>query len=1003
MKDVRFSVLGPPLLRLGGRVLPLHSSKALALLAVLVLDGPTPRTTLSTLLWQRDHDRALQSLRGMLTALRREFGEDADVLQADRRSVWLEAGRISSDVDDLPAAGPQELVALWRGPFLQGVSLYDSEPWEDWTQRWETELTARYVTRATQLAQLALSTQQVEDALRLSRHLLQLDPLNEQAAALLIQGLTRAGRPAEAHVVHRDFHARFSREFGSAPDVPLVTPSVQRGQGDAKIHLPTPLTRLIGRGTELEHLRRLLDRPDGRLITVHGPGGIGKTRLALEAAHHQVELGRFDQVTFVPLDTLREPANIPARILGELGLPVGESSPALQQLERSVHNRRVLLVLDSFEHLTAFADHLPALLSACPDLRLLVTSRERLHLQSEWCLTVGGLSVAPSGVSPEEVAASDAVSLFLDCAQHADVGFVLDQDTALLAQQICTLVDGSPLGIKLTAAWTAHFGLPGVLSRLQQNRMSLSAAYHDVRPRHRSLRDVFGHSWQLLGERERRLAARLAVFRGGFTTQAALCVARGTEQELQVLSSKALVQWKEAGRWSLHTLIQQYLTERLVQQPAEQDVTQDRHATYFFEQLKALNSASSGAVSPALIQFLQTEEANLLAAVEHGKRTRRFSELGQVAEPLLWFYPLTGRFREGLAFCDALLPAMTGQAEAREAQASYLIGCAWLTLFTGDVLRALRLGEQVFDLLHGDSDPLLRLRALDGYGQACGRAYLLNEARDVLTRGEVLARELGDPTRLMRILNNLGLVLTLEGAFEEARRRNGEAYALYQTGQVAPGMDVVWLLSNMAVEHLRRNDLPGACTVLQEGLLMTEVLGARGQEPILRAIHGLTRLEMVLQGQRQIDVPALSAEMDRVLECTHLSGETFTRAILLGVQGRLALLQNQIPEGVRGTLSGLALAWQTRNLFVFHLLLPYAVPTLASAGDRAGAGALTVFLSQPTTLGPWERSRAEREWQVCLDTPSQQAGGLEEPGEFLSLAEAAAYLMQALATLPVQG
>jgi len=346
-------------------------------------------------------------------------------------------------------------------------------------------------------------------------------------------------------------------------------------------NLPAPRTSFVGRAEELERIDQMLEDSNCRLLTLVGPGGVGKTRLALEAAARRVE--RYPHgVHFVPLAPIASADFLAPAVADSLQFPVDGAHSgfsAQEQLLDYLSERSTLIVLDNFEHLVAEGSALLSqLIERAPHVEILTTSRERLNVQSEWILDVEGLDVPANGGNGDR---GGALVLFVERARQVDSGFELGEDDRPHAARICRLVDGMPLGIELAAAWVSTLRCAEIADEIERNIDFLATSMRDVPERHRSLRAAFEQSWRLLTDEERDVFERLSVFRGSFTRDAAAAVADADLQLLSDLQRKSLVRRLELGRYELHELLRQYAEERLASAPDRLENARERHARFY--------------------------------------------------------------------------------------------------------------------------------------------------------------------------------------------------------------------------------------------------------------------------------------------------------------------------------------------------------------------------------------------------------------------------------------
>ncbi len=431
----------------------------------------------------------------------------------------------------------------------------------------------------------------------------------------------------------------------AAPGLPEVFPPLKTADPQL-INLPAQPTPFIGREEELARIEQLLQTPGCRLITLVGIGGAGKTRLAIQAAATTRSFAH--GVYFVPLaavtgeegmvQAIADAVKFHFAIPAQGSLPVGE---AQAQLAQYLAGKHMLLVLDNFEQLTACADDLAALLDACPQVQILVTSRERLNLRGEWALEVGGLSF-PGNPHSELVPQFDAVQLFVKGADRA-CGFTPGPDDWPAIARICQLLEGMPLGVEMAAAWVKMLSCQEICSEIERDLDFLTASWRGMPERHRTLRAVFEHSWRLLSDQERYSLGRLSVFVRGFSREAALEVAGAPLAVLTSLADKSLLRRLSAGRFTIHPLLQQYAAARLAASPEEREDALRRRTAYYADWLSRMYQMLRGPDQLAALIMLRTEAANVRAVWQQMVADCDYARLSRAMPALILFYIMNDR------------------------------------------------------------------------------------------------------------------------------------------------------------------------------------------------------------------------------------------------------------------------------------------------------------------------------------------------------------------------
>ncbi|MEV4469877.1 BTAD domain-containing putative transcriptional regulator [Nonomuraea sp. NPDC049504] len=628
-------LLGSPRLAAAGAPLGVRSAKARALLCYLATaQAPRPRAELATLLWgERPDANARGSLRLALSELRREVGGWLDVT---REHVCLPAAEgCFVDRHQLAGAPPiAEVLRLWRGDFMDGVSFCDAPAFGDWlaAERSRVRLLLREV-----LLRSAGSSPCAQVA-RLASVVTGLDPYDEEAYRVLMTALARAGNRAAALARYDELRHRLTADLGvdPAPETralrreltgPSLVPEPRRARGlpSGKRRpgtLPVPSTELIGREADVRRLSALLDRE--RLVVLLGPGGIGKTRLAIAAAAQcrepaeaargeaaRGEAGRAEAV-FVGFAGVRGEAAVTTLARG-LGVDLSPSRPALDLLLAALSGRQrpLLLVLDNLEQLPAFDAVIGRILEAAPAVRVLVTSRRRPELPGQTAITV------------RELAADAAEALFAARARAAQPAFDPEREAARVAA-ICAATGGLPLAIELAAGLLRAVPCAELARLLGAGLGLLSVAGPAARPRHACMRTVFETSWRLLDQEGQAALAALSVFGGGCTLEAAVEVATTTPDVLVRLVDHSMLRLTPSGRYAVHPLIRQYTAAHLT--PAERRAARRRHAAYFGRLLETHATALQNAADTEVTRLLAPELDNVRAAWATSGRPR-FLEL----------------------------------------------------------------------------------------------------------------------------------------------------------------------------------------------------------------------------------------------------------------------------------------------------------------------------------------------------------------------------------------
>jgi predicted ATPase/DNA-binding SARP family transcriptional activator len=675
MGELRLSLLGQVAIDKDGiPVTGFKSGKALALLCYLAATHRAHfRSILAGLLWgDLSEENARMNLRKAVENLRHLVGPHLAVTRQtvafDRsHPYWLDVEQFETWVRDDVAAVEvgrlKEALELYQGDFLEGLDVREAVAFDEWLRLQRAYLREIAIQALQRLIDYHAGRREYQLSMTYTRRLLALDPWREEAHQHLMLLLARCGQRSAALAQYETCRRMLAQELSIQPtsETAALYKRIQAMETTRPpaFRLPSEPTALVGREQELIELARLLADPACRLLTLVGPGGIGKTRLALQAGLDQAESGAFlEGVYFVPSASVSSINSLIQAIAAALQLSFYGAWDPKDQLLNYLEEKELLLVLDNLEHLVSppykVVDLLTQMLAHAPAIKVLVTSRERLSLRQEWIFEVEGLDYPEPRSDARLVAAHGweqfescgAVQLFLQVARRLQPNVNLGGADRLALTRVCQLLAGMPLGIELAAAWVQILSCSEIAEEIERNLEFPVALWPDIPERHHSLHAVFEHAWSLLSADERDIFCRLSVFRGGFKLEAAEQVANASPVVLASLVSKSFLHQIALDQYEMHEFLRQRAEVKLREHVQEKELADARHARYYATFLQQ-REISSGGNPKQIVTEISAEIENIRTAWEWAVAGAKVKEIGQALEGLWGFYDTRGWFKEG--------------------------------------------------------------------------------------------------------------------------------------------------------------------------------------------------------------------------------------------------------------------------------------------------------------------------------------------------------------------
>jgi len=735
------------------------------------------------------------------------------------------------------------------------------------------------------------------------------------------------------------------------PDSKVIGSKSIRPQKNNLPFFPTPL---IGRARDVEKLSQLLRDPQCRLLTLVGPGGIGKTRLAIETADQVQDFFR-DGVYFVALASAHSTRFIVPAVADSIGFAFHYDSHAdpKSQLFGYLQEKQVLLLIDNLEHLLTEPgiESLLELLNHASQVKLLATSHQSLGFQGEWVYEVQGLAV-PDTIYREGSERNTSVELFLQRAQRANVGYTFTIQDYPSILRICQLVDGMPLGIELAAAWVRTLSCDEIVGEIERGLDFLSLSSRDMPARHRSMRAVFDHSWKLLTGEEQRILLRLSVFRGGFQREAAQQVAEATLNVLSTLVMKSLIRRTAGRHYDLHELIRKFAAEQLTKAPEEQSTTQACHGRYYLAYFSQADRILRSSAQRETLAELSAEMDNFRVAWDWAVTHGEFDLIEQSMRTFIRLYDTRGWYQEGLDMLERALSELEmAQGSAPSERTSQVVvghllaSRSWLAYRLANYEQAQSLLERSLQILRPINEPRLLVEAITYLGRVMEMTGNYARALELYSEGLEIATSISNRWfKAMCLTLHTALVGLTLGTLEPELTHERLQSVVEDWRLIGDPRLIAFALDFLSRSALRLGRYEEARSALEENIALNDSIGfSWGLGTAYRALGRVTQM----QGEHEEAVALFHKSLDIF---TELGGSWYVARVLAEMGGSMLILGDEVEAG-RVWHEALRIATEIHGTPVALEALAGLASLQANRGDNEQAlEMLLVVLNHPASL-----------------------------------------------------
>lgn len=959
----RLHLLGPPTLVRGDTLLALPCERRTQLLAFVAFERTwVGRTELASLLWPELPARlAYTNLRKALFRLQGvAWGRHVDSEGGALRCSI--ATDVSAFEDALRGGRRSDALALWGGELLEGFDDDANPSWSAWLAFERERLHGAWRSAA-----LALVAEDIDpaQAIAICARLLEADPLDEAALRAHMTWLARSGQTARARQAYREFANRLEAELGIAPGADLRAHHDALGSAlpatvsphDAPV--PAADAGFVGRAVELRQFATMLRQAQVRLLTVVGPGGVGKTRF-VQRALLDVGPAYAHGAVFVPLEDVQDVAAIPARLAQELGLGVPARRAPLDVVREFLRTRECLLVLDNLEHLLACAPLVDSLLADAPGLRIVATSRVRLGIAAEQLLPLDGLPCAEPD-DADRIESFDAGRLFVQAAHRVEPALVPSAEAAAIAD-ICQQLDGLPLAIELAAAWTRVLSCDAIAAELRGGSGLLRVADPGRPARHASFEVVFDHSWRLLHDAEREALAGLSVFRGGLTTEAARSVAQAPLPVLLALVDKSLLR-KGAGRLHLHPLVAELAAARLAAMGRDGQVRQ-AHSRHFLRRLaQLLPSLDRGA--PEAMQAIDADFENCRAAWRACVAEGAGPELLRSARALVAYCDHRGLVPVARSLLEDALASPAAQDVRLRLDLTSRLAHLLYRLDQYDV--AVAMAEGVLAEADPERDGAAILQVRVALGGCALRRGELEAAQGHYRHALTLASREG-PREVASLLDNLSIVAKRRGDIDDAIKLAIQALAMLRRADDVANLALC--LNNLASHYQQRGDFESARLHLVEASALAESHGLVGTRAFVCS-------NLAVCARQLGDLDAALKHIEQGMAAAEAAGNRAVICWLRYLRSSIALLRGELIVAREELAAMAAVAIEVASTYLMMGAVDLLADVLVAQGQVDCAGQLLRFATMHRGVDPAQADELAAKLAALPATDERPWPGME--------------------------